>query len=119
MLMQERDASARLKGSTRTPMQPTVPLPGNMVVPPRRRDLRENELEGEVLLVDSVTGKTHHLNRTALAVWQRCDGHETTRGLAKCQMKTFDVPFEKALDDVEQLVSLFAASDLLILGGRP
>lgn len=90
-------------------------LPRTMIAPSRRRDFRENEMDGEALLIDPVTGKTHLLNRTALAVWRRCDGRLTTSELARFQMEAFDVPFKKAVDDVEQLVSLFAATDLLIL----
>ncbi len=116
MVMQDRESAPRHTGSTWAPTYSNARLPSTMVVPPRRRDLREHELEGEALLVDPVTGKTHHLNRTALAVWRRCDGRQTTHELARCQTGAFDVPFEKALDDVEQLVSVFAASDLLILG---
>lgn len=87
-----------------------------IVVPPRRKGVREHELDGEALLFDPRTRKTYLLNKTAFAVWRHCDGQATARQIANEQSEDYEVQFEAALDHVEQLVTLFADSELLDLG---
>lgn len=86
------------------------------VLPCRRGNLREHDLDGEAILFDPRTGNTYQLNRTALAVWRRCDGVTETREIAAGQCENFEVDFETALDHVEQLVALFTESGLLESG---
>ena len=88
-----------------------------IVVPPRRNDLTEEELEGASLLFDPVNGNTYHLNQTALVVWRACDGKATTREIAKKLTDECDVDFDVALDHVEQLVPRLADSHLIEQGG--
>ena len=85
------------------------------IPPPRRIDLSVEILDGEALLYDPVTGQTHRLREGPLNVWQQCDGNRTTKALAHQQTEIFDIDFETALDDVEQLVALFAETGLLNL----
>jgi PqqD family protein of HPr-rel-A system len=85
--------------------------------PPRRDDVIEEELDGEVVLFDPRSGNTYRLNQTAAAVWRRCDGRATTREIAEQLAQAYDVESEAALDDVEQLVTLFGQSRLLELSG--
>ncbi len=84
-----------------------------IVAPAPRRDVVEQELDAEVLLFDPLNGSTYRLNQTALAVWRACDGRMTTRDIAGRQTDVFDVDFATALDHVEQLVAMFAESELL------
>jgi PqqD family protein of HPr-rel-A system len=86
--------------------------------PPRRRDIIEEELDGEVILFDPQSGNTYRLNQTASAVWRRCDRPVTTRELAEELTQAYDVELETALDDVEQLVAFFGQSRLLDLSSR-
>jgi PqqD family protein of HPr-rel-A system len=85
--------------------------------PPRRADVIEEELDGELVLFDPQSGNTYRLNQTAVAVWRRCDGRATTGEIAEQLSRAYDVEFEAALDDVEQLVTLFGQSRLLDLSG--
>jgi hypothetical protein len=85
--------------------------------PPRRRDLLENELDGQLILVDPIDGRTHRLNPTALDVWRQCDGGTTTRQIADRQVRRYDVDPDDALDHVEQLVVKLAESNLLEIPG--
>ncbi|MHC4063162.1 MAG: PqqD family protein [Planctomycetota bacterium] len=87
-----------------------------IVAPPRRPDVVEEEMDGEAVLFDPRSGATYRLNQTALATWRRCDGRTTTRRIAGEMTATYDVDFETALDDVEQLVLLFAESQLFDSG---
>lgn len=70
------------------------------------------ELDGEVLFTDPANGHTYHLNHTAFAVWKRCDGRMTTRQIAAVLTTEYEVDFDTALDDIEQLVVFFARNGL-------
>ena len=84
--------------------------------PQRRKEgLVVETVHEEVLLYDPASGQTHHLNQSALEVWQQCDGRRKTVDMARRLTATYDVDFEKALDHVEQLVALFTESGLLDL----
>jgi len=88
-----------------------------IVPPPRRTDIVEEELDGEVVLFDLRSGSTYQLNETALAVWRNCDGHVSTREIAEQLAQAYEVEFETALDHVEQLVALLGQSALLDVSG--
>lgn len=81
--------------------------------PPRRRDLIEHELDGEVMLCDPRNGYTYRMNATTLQVWRLCDGLSTTTQITARQAELYDVEFDTAQDHVEQLVVRFAESDIL------
>lgn len=90
------------------------------IVPPARRgDLSESELDGEGILYDESTGRTHRLNQTALAVWRLCDGRRTTRGIAEGLTAEYEVEFERALDHVEQILVRLAEAGLLAIAENP
>jgi hypothetical protein len=84
----------------------------DVIAPPRRDDVLVEELDGEVVFSDPRTTRAFHLNGTAYFVWQRCDGRTTTRQIADALMAEYDVEFDRALDDVEQLVVFFALNGL-------
>ena len=84
-----------------------------LIPPPRRRDLIEEQLDGERILCDPRNGSGHRLNETAYAVWRECDGERTTREIAQHLTRVYEVELETALDYVEQLVAFFGQSKLL------
>ncbi len=86
---------------------------GALKTPRRRDDLRASELDGEVVLFDPPSEKTYHFNATAYAVWQQCEGAVTVAQMAHRLTDRYDVDYDTALDHVEQLVALFAESQLL------
>jgi len=88
-----------------------------IVMPRRRRDVVEEELDGEVILCVPRTGSLHRLNETAVEVWRRCDGRATTREVAAYLTEAFDVDFDTALDHVEELVIVLAESNLVDVRG--
>jgi hypothetical protein len=88
-----------------------------IISPPRRKDVVEEELDGELILFDPRSGNTYRLNQTASAVWRECDGRTTTREVAKQFTQAYEVDFNVAHDDVEQMVAFFAQSRLLDLSG--
>lgn len=84
-----------------------------VIVPPRRRDLVIHEHGGEILVSPADDGSTLHLNRTAADVWMQCDGRRTTRDIATEMTDAYDVEFDDALNDVEELVVWLADAGLL------
>lgn len=84
-----------------------------IIAPPRRRDIMVHEHDGEVVVTLPVEGDTFHLNGTAAAVWQQCDGRRTTRDMATELADAYDVTFDDALNDIEELVVWLAESGLL------
>ncbi len=83
-----------------------------IVAPLRRDDVAVAEIDGEVVFADPDNGHTYHLNETAFAVWKRCNGRATTLQIAVALTAEYDVDFDRALDDVEQLVVFFARNAL-------
>ncbi|MHC4126634.1 MAG: PqqD family protein [Planctomycetota bacterium] len=90
-----------------------------IVAPPRRDDVIVEELDGELVFCDPRDGRAFHLNATAHAVWKRCDGRTTTRRIADALVADYDVTFDQALDDVEQLVVFFAQAGLTGASNTP
>jgi len=82
-------------------------------MPVRRLDIRVYEIDGEAVLFDTRTRKLFQVNATALAVFQRCDGLLSIRQVARSLTDCLSVHFDIALSHVEQLIGLFAASNLL------
>ena len=84
-----------------------------IVVPPRREDVVVHEHDDEIVISVLADGSTYHLNPTAVLVWERCDGRSTTREIAQQLADAYDVKFDEALNDVEELVLWLAESTLL------
>lgn len=91
----------------------TTSLDDSGLLPCRRENVVENELDGEAILFNPANGATHRLNETALAVWRQCDGRRSTRQMAEFLIDAYEVDPDIALQDVEQLVVVFAEADLL------
>ncbi len=72
--------------------------------PNRRPSLRESLLDGEGLVFDEETNSTHHLNSTALFIWNQCDGNTSIQCIAERVADTYDLTAKEALDEVSRLV---------------
>lgn len=86
------------------------------VVPSRRSEVIEHVIDEEGILLDPRSEHTLQLNRTALAVWHQCDGKMSMVEIARVLSDSFDIDRDTALDDVEQLVAIFAEAGLLESG---
>ena len=85
-----------------------------IVAPRARDDVVVEELDGELVFGDPRSGMTYHLNETAYAVWRRCDGRTTTREIATALTNDYEVEFDQALDDTEQLLVFFGEAGLTL-----
>ena len=83
------------------------------IPPPRREDMIVDELDDEAILLHPDNGDTFRLNRTALAVWQGCNGRVTNLQIAWQLVDAYDVDIETAADHVDQLLTVFTESGLL------
>ncbi len=84
-----------------------------VALPRRRNRIAHQIIDGEAVLYDPQSRHTHRMNQTALWVWQACDGRSTTRQLARRLTKAYEVPFDTALEDVEQSLAAFAQAGLV------
>jgi len=89
--------------------------PGVIVAPRCREGVSTEKLDGEVIVSDLANGNRYHLDRMALAVWQRCDGWITSLQIAWQLTDDHDVEFETALDLVDGLLAQFAEAGLIYL----
>lgn len=88
-----------------------------MILPPRRCDVRVYDFGEQAVLHHAARGDLTLLNKTAAAVWRRCDGSATVPAIARELVTNYEVDEHLAQDHVEQLVSRFARAGLLAEGG--
>ncbi len=84
-----------------------------VVAPPRRRDVIVHAHGDEVVLSLPANGSTFHMNATVALVWELCDGRHTTRDIATELTDAYDVAFDDALNDVEEIVVWLGEASLL------
>jgi coenzyme PQQ synthesis protein D (PqqD) len=63
--------------------------------PKARRDLLATSLEEEVVVYDPERQLAHSLNRTALAVWNRCNGHNSVTDLRRLVGAELGLPIDE------------------------
>ena len=74
-----------------------------------RRDgsVMVREVDGEFLVLDTLSNQLHHLNRTASFIWRMCDEATMPQTIASALAAEFAVDEETALTDVlETLIKL-------------
>ena len=78
----------------------------------KRPDLNERTFEGEILILDRINGRIHHLNSTASYVWEQCEG-ASTQVIAEQLAQAFQIDRAKAEKDVGALLSEMAKMNLV------
>jgi PqqD family protein of HPr-rel-A system len=81
--------------------------------PKARDELTIVHLDGESVVYVEASGDLHHLNTTATAVLDLCDGTSTIAELATAVAEAFDMPFERIEPDVRSLLRQLRRADLL------
>jgi pyrroloquinoline quinone biosynthesis protein D len=59
------------------------------------------QIEDEGILYQPQENRVHSLNRTALLIWELCDGEHTVEDIAEKVRTVFRVSRKRALEDVE------------------
>lgn len=85
----------------------------DLAAPVRRDDVSQRMLDDEAVLFEPINNVTIRLNETALHVWNGCVAGATIRGIAKSFCEKYDVTIDRAQDDVEQVLAVFACHGLL------
>ena len=70
-------------------------------------------LAPEAVLLDTVTGMSHHLNAGAAAVWMLLDGSGNVEDVGRELAELFDQPVAEMIEEVRTAVADFAARGLL------
>ena len=81
--------------------------------PKARDELTIVHLDGESVVYDGSSGDLHHLNTSATAVLDLCDGTSTIAELAADLANVFGVPSERVEPDVRSLLRQLRRADLL------
>jgi len=84
-----------------------------VIMPRRREGVAARVLDGEAVLFDRDSGRTHRMNETALYIWDCCAGTRTTEQVARDIAAQYAVDVESALVDVEQTLAVFAQVGLI------
>ena len=71
---------------------------------PKRRshDIDTQELDDEIMVIDTVQDRAHFLNSSMAAVWKLCDGSHTRDQIARGLAEQFDCGSIPALDRTVQ-----------------
>lgn len=71
------------------------------------------ELDGEAILLDPNEGCSYNLNVIGTLIWKMLDGKHTTSDIAAAICESYEVDFEQAFHDVQQLLDDLRANHLL------
>jgi hypothetical protein len=80
-----------------------------------RGDIQYRELEDGGVLYDTSAERIHTLNVTAAYIWNCCDGFHNLSQIASELHWQVDVPRERALKDVREVLAYFQNEGLLRL----
>ena len=62
--------------------------------------LVEQEVEGDIIVLDKAAGLIHQLNPTAGEIWRACDGQRNSDDIAALIAEQYDIDTEVAKTDV-------------------
>lgn len=80
-------------------------------------DVQGTSMDGETVLLDLSTGRYYTLNRIGSVIWEQCTGHTTLHAIHAGICDRFDVPSDRALDDLLTVVNELVREGLLQQGG--
>lgn len=71
------------------------------------------EIDGEFLVLDTVSNQVHQLNRTASFIWRMCGDGVSTQTIASALAAEFAVDEETALKDTVETLATLRGLNLL------
>ena len=90
----------------------TVAVPAEYV-PRRREDVLELDMGDGLVLYNGDASLVHHLNPSAIIVWQLCDGRSSVSALARDIAAEYELDEAEILEQVGGLIAEFEALDLV------
>lgn len=90
----------------------------NLEAPCRKSSITARDLDEETMLYDPETKQVHILNKTALLVWQLCDGRHSVKDMAAAITRACSQSLgerdEKSIEqDVISIIDDFAAQRMV------
>jgi len=82
-------------------------------LPQRRDDLHVEQLDGEGLVYDPLSGAVHRLNATTFFVWNACDGSQSAKDIAQTLTEHYTVDIAEAMNVVSDVVARLYGEGLL------
>jgi hypothetical protein len=70
-------------------------------------DVISRRVGNEMVVLKSDANAAHILNTTAAAIWELCDGQHSLDEIAASICDRFEVSFEQARGDIEQIIGRF------------
>ncbi|HSL03628.1 MAG TPA: PqqD family protein [Nitrospiraceae bacterium] len=87
-------------------------------VPCPNPNVQGTTLEGETVLLDLSTGRYYTLNRIGTAIWERCTGSQSLRGIHASLCAKYEAASDRISDDLLALVTHLSHEGLLTLERR-
>jgi len=79
----------------------------------RNSSILWRELDGEAVLLSPAAGSSYNLNQVGTLIWKLLDGKHCVKDLAEAICQEYEVEFEQALQDVENLLVELRNNNLL------
>lgn len=76
-------------------------------------EVQGTDMDGETVLLNLSTGRYYSLNQVGSVIWSLCTGAHTLRDIQTMLCDRFEVPPERALDDLVVLVNQLLQEGLL------
>ena len=108
--MTECEPDNTLPGPAYEPHYADIELPR---LPQRRDDLHVEQLDGEGLVYDPLSGAVHRLNATTFFVWNACDGSQSAKDIAQTLTEHYTVEIAEAMNVVSDVVARLYGEGLL------
>ena len=71
------------------------------------------ELDGEAVLLSPSAGSSYNLNQVGTFIWKMLDGKHTSENVAAAICQVFEVEYEQAFQDVENILVEMRDNNLL------
>ena len=72
------------------------------------------EVNDGVVLLDAEANRIHQLNRTAMFIWEHCDGHTAHNEIAVGLARTYRADEKVVMDDVMETLQELKALNLIV-----
>lgn len=78
----------------------------------RNSSILWRELAGEAVLLDPKEGYSYNLNAVGTIIWKLLDGTHSTEAIVQAICEQYEVEYEQAFEDVQQLFTALQMSKL-------
>jgi PqqD family protein of HPr-rel-A system len=85
-------------------------------MPSPRPGIESVVVDGEAVVYDPATTALHHLNASAAAVWERCDGRRAVADVVADLVRVFHAPDDQVARDVARILERFVEQQLVERG---